>query len=193
MFTELHVTATDAQMWHMFDKQVKNQNRRDCALVSLIVLAQFVYIPFFAVGIIALYALEETMCLYFAILAALAAFWHMHALDTTRHCTYLAKYLKDPSNRELREIIAGDYFPMQIMLAQEKYRFVRGYIEGGYLCMEFDDGVVPHTIRGLEYKQVVTQDIVKQGSIVLDSEGITIYTKTEICESVYYTTENVLT
>lgn len=192
MFNTLNVTITDAEMWHLFDKQVSNQTRKDCVLVSLIVLAQFVYVPFFVVGIIALHVLEETLCLYFTILVVLAAFWHMHALNTTRHCIYLAKYLRNPDNRELRELVAGDYFPMKVMLAQEKYRFVRGYVEGGYLCLEFDEGVIPHTIRGLEYRQVVTSDISKQGSVVLDAEGVTVYTEPAAHESMYYATESVL-
>lgn len=178
MFSKLHVVADEAGIWHLFDQRLKKDEARDWTMAMLIFFSIFLYVPAGLTFIIALHMEGNFAWAIMALLTLVGAFWHMEAWHNTRHNIYLAKYLKRPENsRKLMEILAEQYLPLRVYLYAQKYEFIRGYIENGYLILEFNDGGVPTDIRGLEYERIYTEDEAKWDIIVLNNTGLTLYSK----------------
>lgn len=178
MFTKLYVTVDEVTIWHMYDTKVVKDFRKDWVLITFVVFGTLMYLPF---GIALLFihiATNDISWFYLLVLLVIGVFWHLFALDYSRCNCYLSKYLKrKDKSKKLLELLSSDYLPMRLFLYNSKYAFVKGEIEDGDLVLEFMDGVVPHTVRGCQYESVHTTDNSKHGTIVLDLEGVTVYTE----------------
>lgn len=180
MFDKLHVTVTDAELWHIFDSKIRKDERRAIGLVSLCILGTFIYLPVCIAVIVTAYMDDNPLWVYVAVITALAAYFNVQNWQTEHYNVFLARYLKRPNaQRDIMEIIAADNPIMDVVLRSEKSRFIRGYIERNTLRLEFDEAGIPHTVDILDYSSVQTEDICKQGVIVVASEGITCYRKPE--------------
>lgn len=176
MYTRLHVTATEADMFHMFDVHINREYKHSWTLMAFVFLSIFVYAPLALVCYIGCMLQSDALWIYLLIVIGFGMFWHIACLTYTKHNAYLYKYIRKFDQRhEWMEVLSDEYFPIRLFLYNQKYSFVRGYTEDGNLVLEFSEGGTPHTISGFEFKRVRTADTAKHGLIVLDMEGVTVY------------------
>lgn len=176
-FDKLYVIADEAAIWKQFDQ-------KDISLMVFIFFGMLLYVPMAIVAILFLYIENQPIWFAVAMVAAMGMYWNIMAWRTTRYNVYLSKYLKQKAKRAGRpdrmtdmEVFADEYLPMQVWLYDKKYRFERGFVENGLLVLEFYDGCVPLSIRGIPYERVYTEDENRYGTIVLDNTGLIVYPK----------------
>lgn len=180
MFEKLYVDVNDAALWHLFDQKVRKEYVKDWRTITLSFMSLFLYTPAAITAIVAMY-MEDNVCWFIMLFVSIVgAAWHIVAWNTARYNVYLAKYMKGKkASRELMEILSDEYFPLQVCLYAQKYSFIKGYLENGYLVMEFDNAGVVMKIRGIQYDDICTTDKDKQGLIVLNDTGLTAYSRLE--------------
>lgn len=183
-FDKLYVIADEAAIWKQFDQTVKKESFKDISLMVFIFFGMLLYVPMAIVAILFLYIENQPIWFAVAMVAAMGMYWNIMAWRTTRYNVYLSKYLKQKAKRAGRpdrmtdiDVFADEYLPMQVWLYDKKYRFERGFVENGLLVLEFYDGCVPLSIRGIPYERVYTEDENRYGTIVLDNTGLIVYPK----------------
>lgn len=183
-FDKLYVIADEAAIWKQFDQTVKKESFKDISLMVFIFFGMLLYVPMAIVAILFLYVENQPVWFAVAMVAAMGMYWNIMAWWTTRYNVYLSKYLKRkvkqagrPDRMNDIDVFADEYLPMQVWLYDKKYRFERGFVENGLLVLEFYDGCVPLSIRGIPYERVYTEDENRYGTIVLDNTGLIVYPK----------------